>query len=98
MSSQLIGFAQTATTYLLELIDQSLNSFIFVGALMFLVSWDTDVFDTLFKLVPASASKQIEISATVQRNISQLFLVSLLLCIYRGAVTWIYFSIMDIVI
>lgn len=64
---------------------------------MYLVGSEDDMVDSVFKLIPVVPEKQNEISERIKRNISQIFIVSLLLCCLRGIITWFYFSLMDLV-
>lgn len=95
--SSVFSFLGSIFTGLLGFVDNALTIFIFLGALMYLVDTDHDVVDVLFKLVPVTNQVQQELANGIKNNITQLFCISLLLCIIRGFVTWLYFSIMGIV-
>lgn len=81
----------------LGLVDRALNLFLFLGVLMYLVGSEDDMVDCAFKLIPVLPEKQDEISERIKCNISQIFIVSLLLCCLRGTITWFYFTAMNLV-
>ena len=82
---------------IIRLVRHALRTVVFFGALMFLVSCESDPIDTIFRVIPVVSRKQTELSDRIKHNISQILIVSILLCAWRGFVTWVYFVVLDLV-
>ena len=96
-SASLLKAFNVVTYTFMGIVNRILHVLVFLGVLMYLVSCEDDAIDTVFTMIPVLPEKQNEIAERVKRNISQVFIVSLLLSLFRGIITWFYFSVMNLV-
>lgn len=92
----IFGVFSSIVASLLEALDAVLQFIVFIGALLFFLESEESFPDQICRIVPVSRDHQRFLSNTIQQNVIQVFVSSLLLCIAHGAATWLYFSLLGL--
>lgn len=87
----IVSYLGEAASYIMSALSSALDIFVFVGALLFFVQED-EMVDTVFDLIPVSRSHQKEVAVNLQKALSEVFMVSILICVAHGAATWLFFT------
>lgn len=86
----------TVIAYLLSAVDVLLQFLVFVGALFFFMESDESFVEMTVKIFPVSKMHQKKLANTVQKNIIQIFVSSVLLCFSHGFATLLLYSILSL--
>lgn len=92
----IFGVLSSIVASLLDALDAVLQFIVFIGALLYFLESEESFPDQVCRIVPVSRDHQKFLSNTIQQNVIQVFVSSLLLCIAHGAATWLYFSVLGL--